>query len=66
MPASTSPSKACLSCLFIMSSTLENTPNLEEDSEDDLDWEEVEVPEHQHLEITLRARPKPNAVNKCV
>jgi hypothetical protein len=23
------------------------------DSEDELDWEEVEVPAHQHLEITL-------------
>ncbi|KAF8799359.1 Rad4-domain-containing protein [Phlegmacium glaucopus] len=29
------------------------------DSDDDLDWEEVQVPEHQHhLEITLQTHPK--------
>lgn len=32
-------------------SSEDNSMNV--DSEDDLDWEEVEVPEHQHLEITL-------------
>lgn len=32
-----------------------------QDSEDELDWEEVEVPEQQHLEITIQtssSRPK--------
>ena len=31
------------------------------DSDDDLDWEEVQVPEHQHhLEITLQTHSKPD------
>ena len=32
----------------------------DDDSEDDLDWEEVDVPDHheRHLEITLQAAPK--------
>ncbi|KAF9560913.1 Rad4-domain-containing protein [Agrocybe pediades] len=42
-----------------MSSEVEDTSLLQEESEDDFDWEEVEVPEHQapHLEITLQAHP---------
>lgn len=44
---------------------------LQEDSEDELDWEEVEVPEHQvpHLEITLQTKPKDSgkaSANKSV
>ena len=41
----------------------------QEDSEDELDWEEVDVTEQQHLEITIQAaaRPKQDAVvNKSV
>ncbi|KAG5638732.1 hypothetical protein H0H81_010542 [Sphagnurus paluster] len=39
-----------------MASISENAPFTEEDSEDDFDWEEVDVPEHQeHLEITIPA-----------
>ena len=38
-----------------------------EDSDDEFDWEEVEMPlhqpqEHQDFEITLQTRPKPDAV----
>jgi hypothetical protein len=38
------------------------------DSDDDLDWEEVQVPEHQHhLEITLQTPSKPDKnTNKFV
>jgi hypothetical protein len=37
------------------------------DSEDELDWEEVEVPEHQHLEITLDiGKPRNDKANKFV
>ena len=38
------------------------------DSDDDLDWEEVQVPEHQHnLEITLQSNSKPDKnTNKLV
>ena len=38
------------------------------DSDDDLDWEEVQVPEHQHhLEITLQTNSKPDKnTNKFV
>ena len=38
------------------------------DSDDDLDWEEVQVPEHQHdLEITLQTHSKPDkSTNKFV
>ena len=38
------------------------------DSDDDLDWEEVQVPEHQHhLEITLQTHSKPEkSTNKFV
>lgn len=50
-------------------SIVENDPIIEQDSEDDFDWEEVEVPVHeQHLEITIQAagsRPKKD-VNKFV
>ncbi|KAG6885649.1 hypothetical protein C0993_011783 [Termitomyces sp. T159_Od127] len=48
-----------------MASVLETNPYFEDDSEDDFDWEEVQVPEHQeranqrqheeHLEITIPA-----------
>ncbi|KAF5377814.1 hypothetical protein D9615_006671 [Tricholomella constricta] len=42
-----------------MASISENDPITEQDSEDEFDWEEVEVPEHQqqeeHLEITISA-----------
>ena len=38
------------------------------DSDDDLDWEEVQVPEYQHhLEITLQTHLKPDKnTNKFV
>ena len=39
------------------------------DSDDDFDWEEVQVPEHQHhLEITLQTHAKPpdKNINKFV
>jgi hypothetical protein len=38
------------------------------DSDDDLDWEEVQVPEHQHdFEITLQTHSKPDkSTNKFV
>jgi xeroderma pigmentosum group C-complementing protein len=39
------------------------------DSDDDFDWEEVQVPEHQHnLEITLQTSSKPDSksTNKFV
>ena len=53
-----------------MSSDRETDHNLlPEDSEDEFDWEEVEVPEHepQHLEITINAKPKANSsTNKSV
>ena len=55
--------------LFIMPSNAEQEPLVHEDSEDELDWEEVNVPEQQHLEITIQttARPKEDAVvNKSV
>ncbi|KAF9013151.1 hypothetical protein BDQ17DRAFT_1342855 [Cyathus striatus] len=53
-----------------MSSDVEMNPLAGEDSDDDFDWEEVEVPVHQpefdvqleepkHIEITIQARPKP-------
>ncbi len=29
--------------------------SMHSDTEEEFDWEEVEVPEHQHLEITLHA-----------
>jgi hypothetical protein len=44
-------------------------PLILEDSEDEHDWEEVDVPEQQHLEITIQtvARPKDaTTVNKSV
>jgi xeroderma pigmentosum group C-complementing protein len=52
-----------LQALFIM------PPGILDDSEDELDWEEVVVPEQQPLEITIQtgARPKQDAaVNKSV
>ena len=38
------------------------------DSDEDFDWQEVQVPEHQHhLEITLQTHPKPDkSTNKFV
>ena len=37
------------------------------DSDDEQDWEEVQVPEQQqHLEITLNARPKAKGPSKSV
>ncbi|GLB38652.1 putative rad4 beta-hairpin domain 2 [Lyophyllum shimeji] len=57
-----------------MASISENDPFTEQDSEDDFDWEEVQVPEHEpqqeqeHIEITIPApgprRKKDTAVNK--
>lgn len=42
-------------------------PILQDDSEDEIDWEEVQVPqEQQHLEITLQARPRQDTSNKSV
>jgi xeroderma pigmentosum group C-complementing protein len=52
-----------------MPSNAEEDPLVHEDSEDELDWEEINVPEQQHLEITIQtaARPKEDAaVNKSV
>jgi hypothetical protein len=43
---------------------LNNSSLVEGDSEDEFDWEEVQVPEQRHLEITLQARPKSDAVTK--
>lgn len=42
-----------------------------EDSDDEFDWEEVEMPlhqsqEHQDFEITLQTRPKPDAVKSVL
>jgi xeroderma pigmentosum group C-complementing protein len=37
------------------------------DSEDDFDWEEVPVPEHeQHISITLQPAQKPSSPPKFV
>lgn len=52
-----------------MSSDREEDNMLQGDSEDEFDWEEVEVPAHQpqHLEITLNAKPKAeDSTNKSV
>jgi len=52
-----------------MSSNAAQDPGIREDSEDELDWEEVDVPEQRHLEITIQtvAWPKEDAaVNKSV
>ena len=47
---------------------MEETTSNAVDSDDDLDWEEVQVPEHQHhLEITLQTHSKPDKnTNKFV
>ncbi|KAF9485754.1 Rad4-domain-containing protein [Pholiota conissans] len=51
-----------------MSSDREEDVSLQQDesSEDEFDWEEVEVPEHQpqHLEITFQVNPKTKSPNK--
>jgi hypothetical protein len=56
--------------LFItMPSNAEQELLIHEDSEDEHDWEEIDVPEQQHLEITIQtaARPKDDTVvNKSV
>lgn len=47
----------------------EQEPSVQEDSEDELDWEEVDVPEQQHLEITIQTATRPKqgaAANKSV
>lgn len=47
----------------------EQNIHINQDSEDEIDWEEVEVPEQQHLEITIQtssARSKADVVNKSV
>lgn len=52
--------------LFIMPSNAEQEL---EDSEDELDWEEIDVPEQQHLEITIQTAASTRghtAVNKSV
>lgn len=36
----------------------DETPELQDDSDDEVDWEEVQVPEQPHLEITLHSRRK--------
>jgi hypothetical protein len=46
--------------------SLNDSSLVEGDSEDEFDWEEVQVPEQRHLEITLQARPKSDAVTKSV
>ena len=45
---------------------LNNSSLVEGDSEDEFDWEEVQVLEQRHLEITLQTRPKSDAVTKSV
>ena len=47
---------------------MEETTSNAVDSDDDLDWEEVQVPEYQHhLEITLQTNSKPDKnTNKFV
>lgn len=55
-----------------MSSEMEDVAFNEDDTDDELDWEEVQFPEHQHpqaeeaLEITLEAQPKTQKSNKLV
>jgi len=53
-----------------MSSDREGISSIQGDSEDEFDWEEVDVPEHQpqHIEITLQLNPKSAkaAANKLV
>ncbi|TFK33041.1 hypothetical protein BDQ12DRAFT_716098 [Crucibulum laeve] len=49
-----------------MSSDVERSMPFEADTENEFDWEEVEVPEQEqkHLEITLQARLKPEVKKK--
>ena len=53
-----------------MSSDQELSVLQQEDSEDDFDWEEVEVPdqvqEPRHFDITISAPKSAAAENKCV
>jgi hypothetical protein len=49
-----------------MSLVLDDSSLVGEDSDDEFDWEEVQVPEQPHLEITLQARPKSDAATKSV
>lgn len=54
-----------------MSVDKERISLIQDDSDDEFDWEEVDVPEHQpqHLEITLQLNPKSTKVaasNKLV
>ncbi|KAF8895586.1 hypothetical protein BD779DRAFT_1500353 [Infundibulicybe gibba] len=44
-------------------STPRQTPTIEEETDEEFDWEEIEVPEQPVLEITLDTRPK-SAANK--
>jgi hypothetical protein len=50
--------------------TPEDGPNghlLQEDTDDEMDWEEVDVPEQQHnLEITLNFRKKEDVAEKSL
>jgi hypothetical protein len=55
--------------VIIMASSGDLNINLNEDSEDEFDWEEVEVPEKQDLEITIQtsgSRRKTDTINKSV
>lgn len=47
-----------------MDSPVQGSSSLIGDSDDEFDWEEVQVPQVQHLEITLKARPTQTAINK--
>lgn len=55
-----------------MASVDDNSSLIGSDSEDDIDWEEVDVPQNvqqqQNLEITIQARPrqKQDKTDKCV
>ena len=56
--------------IYLMSSDREGISSIQEDSEDEFDWEEVDVPEHQPepIEITLQLNLKSSksAANKSV
>lgn len=61
-------SHPALLSLFIMIPNAEEEP-LVEDTDDELDWEEVDVPEQQHLDITIqtgRSTKEDAAVSKSV
>jgi xeroderma pigmentosum group C-complementing protein len=48
-----------------MASSDDNSPLVAADSDEEIDWEEVDVPEpppeQQNIEITIQARPQPKS-----